>query len=233
MPLVGGAEPGEAATSGSTVGEGPVQKFIAVAGNIGAGKSSLVEFLHRRFGMTPVYEPYLANPYLDDFYADMKSWAFQSQIYFLTHKFRLHLGLHDPQTAPDGTRPPAVVLDRTIYEDAEIFARNLHEAGLMTPRDFGVYQELYQSMQLALRPPDLLIYLRCSVTAIRRRIRQRGRASEQAIPLDYLKRLNRLYEEWIARYTLCPVFVWDSERQDYLTDLEGLMDFRHQLSRFL
>jgi deoxyadenosine/deoxycytidine kinase len=210
-----------------------VQKFIAVAGNIGAGKSSLVEFLHRRFGMTPIYEPYLANPYLDDFYADMKAYAFHSQVCFLTHKFRLHLGLGEPQVAADGSRPPAIVLDRTIYEDAEIFARNLHEAGHMSARDFGVYQELYQSMQLALRPPDLLIYLRCSVKAIRRRIRARGRPSEQAIPIDYLKRLNRLYEDWISRYTLCPVFVWDSERQDYLTDLEGLMDFRQQLARFL
>jgi deoxyadenosine/deoxycytidine kinase len=210
-----------------------VHKFIAVAGNIGAGKSSLVEFLERRYGMAPVYEPYLTNPYLDDFYADMKAHAFNSQLYFLTHKFKLHLGLHETLQQPGAAPGAAVVLDRTIYEDAEIFARNLHETGYISARDFGLYQELYEAMQLALRPPDLLIYLRCSVRAIRRRIRQRGRASEQNIPLDYLKRLNRLYEDWIARYTLCPVLIWDSERQDYLTDLEDWMEFRSQLARFI
>lgn len=210
-----------------------MHKFIAVAGNIGAGKSSLVEFLERRYGMAPVYEPFMTNPYLDDFYGDMKAHAFHSQLYFLTHKFKLHLGLHEAPVAPDGTRPNAIVLDRTIYEDAEIFARNLAESGFISKRDFGLYSELYEAMQLALRPPDLLIYLRCSVRAIRRRIRHRGRASEQQIPLAYLKRLNALYEDWIARYTLCPVLVWDSEKQDYLTDLEDWMEFRRQLSQFI
>lgn len=203
-----------------------MQKLIAVAGNIGAGKSSLVEFLERRHGMRAVYEPYTTNPYLDDFYADMKGYAFQSQLYFLTHKFKLHLSLGNDPTS-------AIVLDRTIYEDAEIFARNLHQDGMISARDFGLYTELYDAMKLALRPPDLLIYLRCSVKAIRRRIKQRGRPSEQSIPLAYLQHLNRLYEDWIARYDICPVLVWDSERQDYLTDLVDWIEFRRRLAQFL
>jgi deoxyadenosine/deoxycytidine kinase len=155
----------------------------------------------------------------------MKGYAFQSQLYFLTHKFRLHLSL-----APsEGT----IVLDRTIYEDAEIFARNLAQSGLITPRDFGLYNELYDAMKVALRPPDLLIYLRCSVRAIRRRIKLRGRPSEQGIPLEYLKKLNALYEDWIARYDICPVLVWDSERQDYLTDLVDRIEFRRRLAEFV
>lgn len=202
-----------------------MQKFIAVAGNIGAGKSSLVEFLERRHGMRAIYEPYVGNPYLDDFYADMKGFAFQSQLYFLTHKFRLHLGL--------GQEQGVIVLDRTIYEDAEIFARNLHQTGLIDDRDFGLYTELYDAMKVALRPPDLLIYLRCSVRAIRRRIKQRGRPSEQNIPTEYLKRLNDLYEAWIGSYTLCPVLVWDSDKKDYLTDLVDWMDFRQRLQHFI
>ncbi|MCC6625624.1 MAG: deoxynucleoside kinase [Deltaproteobacteria bacterium] len=204
-----------------------MHKLIAVAGNIGAGKSSLVEFLERRHGMRAVYEPYTTNPYLDDFYGDMSRWAFHSQLYFLTHKFRLHLSLG--QDLPSS----AVVLDRTIYEDAEIFARNLHHEGHIAERDFGLYLELYESMKQALRPPDLLIYLRCSVKAIRRRIKQRGRPSEQGIPVAYLQRLNALYEDWIARYDICPVLVWDSERQDYLTDLVDWIEFRRRLAELL
>ncbi|HRE90254.1 MAG TPA: deoxynucleoside kinase [Myxococcota bacterium] len=196
-------------------------KFIAVAGNIGAGKSSLVEFLERRHGMRPIYEPYLGNPYLDDFYGDMRGYAFRSQLYFLTHKFRLHLGL--------GTENGTIVLDRTIYEDAEIFARNLHQQGHIDARDFGLYNELYASMKQALRPPDLLIYLRCSTTTIRRRIKQRGRPSEQNIPLDYIKRLNALYEDWIARYDQCPVLVWESDKKDYLTDLVDWIEFKRRI----
>lgn len=208
-----------------------MHKFIAVAGNIGAGKSSLVGFLEKQYGMTAVYEPFMTNPYLDDFYADMKAHAFHSQLYFLAHKFKLHLGLDAGLL--EGGRPSSIVLDRTIYEDAEIFARNLADTGIMSKRDFGLYSELYETMQQALRPPDLLIYLRCSVRAIRRRVRHRGRASEQQIPLAYLKRLNHLYEDWIARYKLCPVLIWDSEKQDYLTDLEDWMEFRRQLSQFI
>lgn len=206
-------------------GVGQDKKFIAVAGNIGTGKSSLVEFLHAQYGFTPVYEPFVGNPYLDDFYADMKSWAFHSQLYFLTHKFRLHLGLNG--------RSETVVLDRTIYEDAEIFARSLHRSRWISKRDFGMYMELYDSMRQVLRPPDLLIYLRCSTRAIRRRIRHRGRPSEQNIPARYLRNLNQLYEDWIGRYDMSPVLIWDSEGMDYLTDLVDQIDFKAQLRGFL
>ena len=209
----------------SLAGRVDVKRFIAVAGNIGAGKSSLVEFLQASYGFEPVYEPFMGNPYLDDFYGDMKRWAFHSQLYFLTHKFRLHLGL--PELA--GT----VVQDRTIYEDAEIFCTNLYKSRLISKRDYTTYMELYESMSQVLRPPDLLIYLRCSVRAIRQRIKTRGRASEQKIPTTYLKRLNNLYEDWVERYDASPVLVWDSERMDYLTDLVDRIEFREQLQTFL
>ena len=171
------------------------------------------------------YEPYTLNPYLDDFYRDMNTWGFHSQVWFLTHKFRLHLELND--------RPGTIVQDRTIYEDAEIFAANLARSGAMHPRDWATYQDLYKSMRAALQPPDLMIYLRCSVKAIRRRIKKRGRPSEQAIPLPYLKRLNGLYEEWMERYDLSPKLVWESEDMDYLTDLVDRIEFRRMLDKFL
>lgn len=202
-----------------------MQKFIAVAGNMGVGKTSLVEFLHARYGFEPVYEPYMDNPYLDDFYQDMPRWGFQSQIYFLSHKFRLHMALN----TSDGT----VVQDRTIYEDAEIFAENLYRSKAMTPRDYATYMELYRTMRSALQPPDLMIYLRCSVRSIRQRIKRRGRASEQAIPLKYLRTLNGLYEEWFARYDQSPKLLWDSERLDYLTDLADRIEFQRSIERFL
>jgi deoxyadenosine/deoxycytidine kinase len=202
-----------------------VHRFIAIAGNMGVGKTSMVEFLQRTYGFEPVYEPYTTNPYLDDFYRDMKSWAFHSQLYFLTHKFRLHRGMD--------IRHGTVVQDRSIYEDAEIFCKNLYNGRFISARDYRTYTELYEVMQAALQPPDLLIYLRCSVRAIRRRIRIRGRPSELAIPLGYLQKLNRLYESWVGRYTLSPVLVWDSEKMDYVTDLVHQLEFRQALETFL
>ena len=205
-----------------------MQRFIAIAGNMGAGKTSMVDFLVREYGFEPVYEPYTTNPYLDDFYKDMKRWAFHSQLYFLTHKFRLHRAL--PR------KPGTVVQDRTIYEDAEIFATNLYRSRYMARRDFQTYMELYEAMKEALQPPDLLIYLRCSVRAIRRRIRARGRPSEQEIPARYLRRLNQRYDEWIARYRaqgISPVLEWDTERMDYVTDLLDQLEFRRAIEAFL
>ena len=202
-----------------------MKKFIAVAGNIGVGKSSMVEFLSHQHGFEPIYEPFMNNPYLDDFYKDMKTWGFHSQLYFLTHKFKLHMALN--------TRATTVVQDRTIYEDAEIFCTNLYKGRYIKKRDYETYMELYETMKDALQPPDLMIYLRCSVGAIRKRIQQRGRKSEQEIPTNYLRRLNGLYEEWIDRYEQSPVLVWDSERMDYLTDLVDRIEFKRQLDRFL
>lgn len=202
-----------------------MKKFIAVAGNMGVGKTSMVEFLCSRYGVQPVYEPFMDNPYLDDFYKDMGQYAFHSQLYFLTHKFRLHMELNN-NNAP-------VVQDRTIYEDAEIFATNLHRSRHMSDRDYKTYMELYETMKEALQPPDLMIYLRCSVRAIRRRIKKRGRESEQAIPVRYIRNLNHLYEEWIERYDQSPVLIWDSERMDYLTDLCDRLEFQQSLDRVL
>jgi len=202
-----------------------VKKFIAVAGNMGVGKSSMVEFLCHQYGFEPIYEPFMDNPFLDDFYRDMKTWGFHSQLYFLTHKFRLHMEMN--------RHAGTVVQDRTIYEDAEIFATNLFRSRLIGKREFQTYKELYTTMRQALQPPDLMIYLRCSVRAIRKRIKGRGRPSEQEIPARYLRKLNTRYEEWIEGYDLSPVLIWDSERMDYLTDLVDRIEFKRNIEKFL
>lgn len=199
--------------------------FIAVGGNIGVGKTSLVSWLDQTYGFGPVYEPFEDNPYLDDFYGDMRQWSFHSQMWFLSHKFRLHQQLN--------TREGTFVQDRTIYEDAEIFATYLSRSRRMKKRDYQTYLELYEAMKTSLRPPDLMIFLRCSVRAIRRRIRQRGRASEQNIPASYLRSLNGLYEEWIDRWDESPVIVWDTERGDYLSDLVHRLEFQKAIERFV
>lgn len=192
---------------------------------MGVGKTSFVEFLTQEYGFEPVYEPYTSNPWLDDFYGDMGRWAYHSQLWFLTHKFRLHLDLN--QNA--GT----VVQDRTIYEDAEIFATNLFRQGHMQEREYRTYVDLYGGMKRTLQPPDLMIYLRCSVRATRRRIQKRGRPSELAIPTVYLQGLNKLYEEWMDGYDLSPKVVWDSERADYLTHIVDRLEFRKMIEPFL
>jgi deoxyadenosine/deoxycytidine kinase len=201
------------------------RKFIAIAGNIGAGKTELTEFLCRRYDLKPFYEPNDQNPYLADFYSDMRTWAYRSQLFFLTHKFRLHLALQG--------EPGAVIQDRTIYEDAEIFARNLFRQRLIERRDFDTYWELYQSIKRALRPPDLMIQLRCPVRTLRQRIRSRGRSFEQDIPAEYLRRLNRLYEDWFASYDLSPVLVLETDKLDYLTDLVDRVDLFERIERHL
>lgn len=200
-------------------------RFVAVAGNIGAGKSTLVRFLARRFGLQPLYEPVEDNPYLDDFYADMKRWAFASQIFYLTRKFALHREAE--QTAG------RVVLDRTIYEDAEIFAAALRRRRVLNARDHATYTELYDVIRGHIQPPDLLIYLRCSVRGIRRRIRLRGRAAEQDIPYSYLRRLHDSYDAWYAAYDHGPKAVLETDRLDYLGDLVDRVDLIEQIERLL
>jgi len=203
----------------------PKKRFIAVAGNIGAGKSELVSFLCRKYGLKPFFEPNDTNPYLADFYADMKKWAFHSQIYFLAHKFRLHRELMQ--------EPGTVVQDRTIYEDAEIFAENLHRTGMIADRDYQTYRELYQTICASLSPPDLMIFLQCPVRTLKKRIQQRGRKMEIDIPTSYLSALNRLYEEWRARYTLSPVIELDTGSLDYLTDLVDRLDLFRQIEKYV
>ena len=202
-----------------------MKRFIAVAGNIGSGKTSLVEFLHSHYGFKPVYEPYIDNPYLDDFYVEMKKWAFHSQLYFLSHKFRLHLALDQ--------HPETVVLDRTIFEDAEIFATALYQMRKISKRDWATYQGFYHAILDAIRPPDLMIYLRCSMRPLRQRIKLRGRKMEQDIPLSYLKRLDRLYEDWIASYKMSDVLVLETDRLDYINDVIHRLDVMERIEAVL
>lgn len=201
------------------------KKFIAIAGNIGAGKTELTQFLCRRYGLTPFFEPNDENPYLEDFYRDMKTWAFRSQIFFLTHKFKLHRQLEQ--------EPGTAIQDRTLYEDAEIFARNLHRQRQIDRRDFQTYWELYESISQVLKPPDLMIYLKCPVRTLRKRIAIRGRAMEQNIPVAYLSRLAALYEEWFKGYKMSPVLVLPTDKLDYVTDLVDRADLFRQIEKYL
>ncbi|NOH01358.1 MAG: deoxynucleoside kinase [Chloroflexi bacterium] len=185
-----------------------MKRFVAVAGNIGVGKSTLVKMLCEKMGWDPFYEPVTQNPYLADFYQNMSAWAFHSQVFFLTHRLRSHFNL--------AQHPNSVIQDRSVYEDAEIFAYNLYRQGNMTDRDFQTYRELYETAVQFLPPPDLVIYLRASVETLLTRINQRGRDYERQISPDYLQNLNNLYEGWIENFTLCPVLAVPADDLDYV-----------------
>ena len=185
-----------------------MKKFVVVAGNIGVGKSTLVDKLCTVMGCTPFYEPVTENPYLADFYRDMRTWAFHSQIFFLTHRLRSHHELSQHSNS--------VIQDRSVYEDAEIFAHNLYLQGHIHPRDYQTYRELYQTLVDFLPHPDLVIYLRASVPTLLNRIARRGRDYERSIPADYLSSLNILYENWIADFTLCPVLTVPADAIDFV-----------------
>jgi deoxyadenosine/deoxycytidine kinase len=185
-----------------------MKKYIAVAGNIGVGKSTLVAGLSSHLGWQPFYEPVAENPYLADFYRDMSTWSFHSQIFFLTHRLRIQQQLI--------RCPDSVVQDRSIYEDAEIFAHNLFVQGELNPRDYETYHTLYQTLADFLPAPDLVIYLRASVPTLLHRIALRDRDYERAIDPDYLDHLNRLYEDWITGFTLCPVLTVPADDLDYV-----------------
>jgi deoxyadenosine/deoxycytidine kinase len=185
-----------------------MKKFIAVAGNIGVGKSTLVEMISPLLDCQPFYEPVTENPYLADFYHDMLAWSFPSQIFFLTHRLRIH---HDLLRAPG-----SVIQDRSIYEDAEVFARNLFVQGNMTERDYATYRALYLTLADTLTPPDLVIYLRASVDTLIRRIALRNRDYERSISPDYLENLNSLYESWIQHFTLCPILTVPADDLDFV-----------------
>ncbi len=192
---------------------------------MGSGKSTLVEFLSRTYGILPFYEPNEDNPYLPDFYKDMKRWSFHSQLYFLGNKFRLHQELDRV--------PGTVVLDRTIFEDAEVFATALRDMKRMDSRDWETYWTFYQSILDAIKPPDLMIYLRCSMRTLRRRIKLRGREMEQDVPLAYLKRLDKLYENWIGSYQLSEVLVLETDKLDYIHDLIHRLDVMQRIEAVL
>lgn len=186
-----------------------MDKFIVIAGNIGAGKTTLVEILSNRLGFSPFYEPHEENPYLADFYEDMESWSFHSQVYFLTRRLKIHKDL----LLAEGS----VVQDRSVYEDAEIFARNLFLQGDFSTRDYGVYQDLYHILASLLPPPNLMVYLRASVDTLMQRIAKRGREYEAGISREYLARLNNLYEDWMNAFDQCPVLIINSDDLDLVS----------------
>jgi deoxyadenosine/deoxycytidine kinase len=188
--------------------------FIAIAGNIGAGKSTLTGLLSQRMSWQPFYEAVSDNPYLADFYEDMPRYAFHSQIFFLSRRLRHHRRLLD--------FPGSVVQDRSVYEDAEIFARALYQQGHIVERDYRTYRELYEVLVQFLPPPDLVIYLCASVPTLLHRIAQRGRIFEQNITPEYLDDLNVLYETWMHDFSLCPVLTVPSDQLDFVHDSSHL-----------
>jgi len=188
-------------------------KYIAIAGNIGAGKSSLTGLLAKHFKWEAYYETVEGNPYLSDFYEDMRRWSFNLQIYFLSSRFLKHKEMLQKSSG--------LIQDRTIYEDAEIFAKNLYDMGLMSERDYKNYHDLFGFMTEFLPPPDLLIYLRAKVPTLVRQIQSRGRDYENSIRIDYLERLNRLYEDWIERYPYEKMII-DTDDIDYVNNREDL-----------
>lgn len=189
------------------------EKYIAIAGNIGAGKSSLTGLLAKHFNWEAFYESVDDNPYLSDFYDDMRRWSFNLQIYFLSSRFRHQKEMLNEQIS--------LIQDRTIYEDVEIFAKNLHEMDLMSDRDFQNYEALFKEMSYYLRPPDLLIYLRAQVPTLVKQIQQRGRDYENTIRIDYLERLNKLYESWIDRYPHQKLII-ETDELDFVNNQEDL-----------
>lgn len=182
--------------------------FVAVAGNIGVGKSTLTELVARKLGWDPFYEAFEENPYLADFYQDMPRWSFHSQAFFLSRRLQQHYALMQ--------HSKSVIQDRSVYEDAEIFACNLFNRGHMTNRDWLTYMELYKTLCMLLTPPNLVVYLEASVPTLLRRIAQRGRDYERAITADYLAQLNGLYDRWARNFTLCPVLTVETDNLDYV-----------------
>jgi deoxyadenosine/deoxycytidine kinase len=187
---------------------------IAVAGNIGAGKTTLAELLAKHYKWTPHYEDVDENPYLNDFYNDMQRWSFNLQIYFLNSRFKQIIDIRKSVKT--------IIQDRTIYEDAEIFAPNLHSMGLMSTRDFKNYKTLFDLMVSLIQPPDLLIYLRASIPTLVHQIQKRGREYENSIRLDYLKQLNERYEKWITSYNLGKLLIINVDNLDFTTNPEDL-----------
>jgi deoxyadenosine/deoxycytidine kinase len=189
-------------------------KHIAVAGNIGAGKTTLTELLSKHYKWIPHFEDVDRNPYLMDFYEDMPRWSFNLQIYFLNSRLRQLVEIQK------GTE--TVIQDRTIYEDANIFAPNLHEMGLMSKRDFDNYYHFFQTLKQMVHPPDLLIYLKASVPTLVGQIQKRGREYEENIRLDYLKRLNEYYNKWIDSYKEGTLLVIDIDKNKFPENEEHL-----------
>ncbi|MCF6297078.1 MAG: deoxynucleoside kinase [Flavobacteriaceae bacterium] len=187
---------------------------VAIAGNIGAGKTTLTKLLAKHYKWSPHYESVDENPYLDDFYGSMERWSFNLQIYFLNSRFRQILEIRE-----SGKN---IIQDRTIYEDSSIFAPNLHAMGLMTNRDFSNYKSLFELMEKLVSPPDLLIYLRASIPTLVGQIHKRGRDFENSISIDYLSRLNERYEAWISTYTKGKLLIIDIDNLNIVDNPEDL-----------
>jgi deoxyadenosine/deoxycytidine kinase len=183
--------------------------FVAVAGNIGVGKSTLVQLLSEKLAWEPFFEPESENPYLSDFYENMPAWSFHSQIFFLSRRLQIHRLL--------ANHPTSALQDRSVYEDAEIFAKNLNQQDQMSSRDYQTYRELFEVLAKFLPPPDLVVYLRASVPTLQARIKNRGRQYEMQISTDYLSKLNDLYEQWVQGFTLCPILAIPSDDLDYVS----------------
>jgi deoxyadenosine/deoxycytidine kinase len=191
-------------------------KHIAICGNIGSGKTTLTEKLAKHYGWNPLYEAVDNNPYLRDFYNDMTKWAFHVQIYFLNSRFR------QVNEIQGNTRP--TIQDRTIYEDAYIFAHNLHQSGHISDRDYQSYLDIFHAMITFVKPPDLLIYLKAGVPKLVRQIEKRGRDFEYSIRLDYLRQLNKQYENWIANYNDGKLLILDVDQLDFVENVDDFSD---------
>ena len=187
---------------------------VAVSGNIGSGKTTLTELLSKHYGWNAHFEDADENPYINDFYAEMQRWSFNMQIYFLNNRFNQVLDIREGKKS--------VIQDRTIYEDAYIFAPNLHSMGLMTTRDFETYFSLFNLLDKFVQPPDLLVYLRASVPRLVSQIQNRGREYEEPIRLDYLKRLNERYEAWISTYDKGKLLIIDVDNNNFIDSPEDL-----------
>jgi len=187
---------------------------VAIAGNIGAGKTTLTNLLAKHYKWDAHFESVDQNPYLDDFYGEMERWSFNLQVYFLNSRFRQILAIREGDKS--------IIQDRTIYEDAHIFAPNLHAMGLMTNRDFNNYSSLFELMEKLVQPPDLLIYLRASIPTLVNQIHKRGREYENSISIDYLSRLNERYEAWISTYTKGKLLIIDVDNLEFVDNPEDL-----------
>jgi deoxyadenosine/deoxycytidine kinase len=196
---------------------------IAIVGNIGAGKTTLTELLAKNYGFEPLFEAVDNNPYLEDFYSDMKRWSFNLQIYFLNSRFRQIVDIQK------GNKN--IIQDRTIYEDAYIFAENLHDMGLMTTRDYENYRAIFENITSFIKPPDLLVYLKASVPTLVNNIQRRGREYEIGIRLDYLSKLNEKYQKWINSYKLGKLLILDKDKLDFANNTDDMATIVEKVER--
>jgi deoxyadenosine/deoxycytidine kinase len=202
-----------------------MKKYIAMAGNIGVGKSTLVKMLSEKLKWEAFYEPVTENPYLPDFYREMSTWSFHSQVFFMAHRLQIQKDLIH--------YPGSVIQDRSIYEDAEIFARSLFLQNYLSKRDYDTYRTMYDTITEFIPAPNLVIYLRANVDTLQNRIAQRNRDYERTISRDYLTNLNVLYEEWITHFNLCPVLTVPADNLDYVANPSHLELIAHKVDEKL